>query len=58
MTTATKNVNPAPRLSAGATRPSARFGTWLRARLQAYVAMNEEAFRVPERSIALDQSVR
>lgn len=58
MTTATKNVNPAPHLSAGATRPSNRFGTWLRARLEAYVATNEEAFRVPERTLSMDHSIR
>lgn len=50
MTTAEKNLNPAPHLSQDADRPSSRLGTWLRDRLAAYVASNEAAFAAPERT--------
>ena len=58
MTTAEKNLNPAPHLSEGAARPSSRFGAWLSTRLAAYVASNEEAFRVPERTLSMDLTAR
>lgn len=48
--TTEKNINPAPHLSQDADLPSSRFGTWLRDRLAAYVASNEEAFRAPQRT--------
>jgi hypothetical protein len=58
MTTATTNVNPAPSASVSATLPSNRVGTWLRTRLAAYVATNEEAFRVPDRALSLGVTIR
>ena len=54
MTTTATHAHPAAHISAAATRPASRFRTWLRARLEAYVASNEEAFRVPERNVSLD----
>lgn len=54
MTMSSTHVHQAPHIAAAATRPASRFGSWLRARLEAYVASNEEAFRVPERNLSLD----
>ena len=58
MTTTEKNLNPAPHLTEGAARSASRVGAWLRTRLGAYVASNEEAFRVPERTLSMDLAVR
>ncbi|SDD79370.1 hypothetical protein SAMN05216410_0180 [Sanguibacter gelidistatuariae] len=58
MITTDANVNPAPHASNPSHGQSTRIGTWFRARVEAYVASNEEAFRTAEPNASMDLSVR